>query len=125
MYRLFVSSIITSLLTAAAVRAAPVDSSSTSSSDSNAYPRIALNSEQDFCLFLPPQPGLVVAINEDNGIPFCTKPDTVYNSTVFPEGIFITTHFEPLAALIGYIYRFHYNSSLFKKHQLRPSHWFL
>lgn len=50
------------------------------------HPQTAINSQDDFCLFLPPKPGLIVAENEDNGIPFCIKPDTVPNATTFPEG---------------------------------------
>lgn len=68
--------------------AAPVNSTSSSST-----PLTAINSQDDFCLFLPPQPGLVVAVNEDNGIPFCTKPDTVPNATEFPEGFITTAHY--------------------------------
>jgi hypothetical protein len=50
------------------------------------HPQTAINSQDDFCLFLPPKPGLVVAVNENNGIPFCVKPDTVPNATEFPKG---------------------------------------
>jgi hypothetical protein len=60
-----------------AVKAAPVESN---------HPQTAIHSQDDFCLFLPPKPGLEVAVNEDNGIPFCVKPDTVPNATQFPKG---------------------------------------
>ncbi|CEP18252.1 hypothetical protein [Parasitella parasitica] len=49
--------------------------------------------QNDFCLFLPPQPGLVVHENENNGIPFCTKANTVPNATQFPEGFITTAHY--------------------------------
>ena len=61
------------------VNAAPTNASS---------PLTTINSQNDFCLFLPPQPGLVVAVNEDNGIPFCTKQNTVPNAKAFPSGIY-------------------------------------
>lgn len=49
-------------------------------------PLTAVNSQQDFCLFLPPQPGLVVAVTENDGIPFCTKKDAVPKASEFPQG---------------------------------------
>lgn len=49
-------------------------------------PLTVVNSQEDFCLFLPPKPGLVVAVNENNGIPFCTIKNTVAKATVFPTG---------------------------------------
>ncbi|KAI8646849.1 hypothetical protein BD408DRAFT_409319 [Parasitella parasitica] len=79
--------IVASLFTVAssfAVNAASVNSST---------PLTAIHSQNDFCLFLPPHPGLVVAVNENNGIPFCTKPDTVPNATEFPEGFITTAHY--------------------------------
>lgn len=50
------------------------------------YPLTTINNQTDFCIFLPPQPGLEVAINEDNGIPFCVNQNAVPNATVFPTG---------------------------------------
>ena len=64
--------------------AAPLNSST---------PLTTIESESDFCLFLPPQPGLVVAVNEDNGIPFCTNTSLVPNATEFPEGFITTAHY--------------------------------
>jgi hypothetical protein len=64
--------------------AAPVNSST---------PLTTIQSESDFCIFLPPQPGLVVAVNENNGIPFCTNTDLVPNATELPEGFITTAHY--------------------------------
>ncbi|KAI9478499.1 MAG: hypothetical protein EXX96DRAFT_571139 [Benjaminiella poitrasii] len=81
--------IISSLFVIASslVKSAPVSSSS------SYYPQTTIDSQNEFCLFLPPQPGLEVAVNEDNGIPFCTKKDLVNNSTEFPEGFITTAHY--------------------------------
>lgn len=49
-------------------------------------PFTTVNSQDDFCLFLPPKPGLVVAVNEDNGIAFCTKKNLVSKASLFPTG---------------------------------------
>lgn len=59
------------------VNAAPANSS--------AY-TTTVNSQNDFCLFLPPQPGLVVAVNENNGIPFCVNKNAVPRAKAFPSG---------------------------------------
>ncbi|GAA5815994.1 hypothetical protein MFLAVUS_009513 [Mucor flavus] len=56
-------------------------------------PLTAVNSQQDFCLFLPPQPGLVVAVTENDGIPFCTKKDAVPKASEFPQGFITTAHY--------------------------------
>jgi len=67
-------------------------SSSGTSSSSNA---IKLVSESDFCLFLPPQPGLEVATNEDNGIPFCSNgPTDVPGAKPFPDGFITVAHYQ-------------------------------
>lgn len=47
---------------------------------------VALNSDTDFCLFLPPQPGLEVATHEDDGVSFCLNPSTVPGSRQMPDG---------------------------------------
>ncbi|RCH87974.1 hypothetical protein CU098_001207, partial [Rhizopus stolonifer] len=57
------------------------------------YPLTTIESQQDFCIFLPPQPGLEVAINENNGIPFCSNTSLVKNATQFPEGFITTAHY--------------------------------
>ncbi|KAI9261023.1 hypothetical protein EDC94DRAFT_562582 [Helicostylum pulchrum] len=56
-------------------------------------PLTAVNSQQDFCLFLPPQPGLGVAETENDGIPFCTKKDAVPKASEFPQGFITTAHY--------------------------------
>ncbi|KAH8550315.1 hypothetical protein BGW37DRAFT_404203, partial [Umbelopsis sp. PMI_123] len=56
---------------------------------------IKLVSESDFCLFLPPQPGLEVATNEDNGIPFCSNgSNDVSGAQPFPNGFITVAHFQ-------------------------------
>ncbi|KAI8578256.1 hypothetical protein K450DRAFT_247975 [Umbelopsis ramanniana AG] len=67
-------------------------SPSSGDSPSNA---IKLVSESDFCLFLPPQPGLEVATNEDNGIPFCSNgPTDVPGAKPFPDGFITVAHYQ-------------------------------
>ncbi|ORY97462.1 hypothetical protein BCR43DRAFT_489809 [Syncephalastrum racemosum] len=62
--------------------------------DDGSGPQIYLNSESDFCLFLPPQPGLEVATHEDDGIPFCTTAGAVPNAQAFPQGFLTTAHYQ-------------------------------
>ncbi|KAG0737318.1 hypothetical protein G6F57_011805 [Rhizopus arrhizus] len=62
-------------------------------STNDSYPLTTINSQKDFCIFLPPQPGLVVAVNENNGIPFCFNQDAVPNATVFPTDFITTAHY--------------------------------
>ena len=81
--KLSVSLFTTSAL---AIAASLVQAQSDSANSTDYYPLTTIASQNDFCLFLPPQPGLEVAINEDNGIPFCFKEDRVKNATQFPEG---------------------------------------
>ncbi|KAF7728609.1 hypothetical protein EC973_005836 [Apophysomyces ossiformis] len=56
-------------------------------------PQVAVHSADDFCLFLPPKPGLEVAVNEDNGIPFCTKANETPNAKEFPKGFIQIAHY--------------------------------
>ncbi|KAI7887606.1 uncharacterized protein EV154DRAFT_470209 [Mucor mucedo] len=56
-------------------------------------PLTVVNSQDDFCLFLPPKPGLVVAVNENNGVAFCTKKDLVSKASEFPSGFITTAHY--------------------------------
>jgi hypothetical protein len=88
------------LASVALVNAVPVpqdagtttDSSPSGNSSSNA---IKLVSESDFCLFLPPQPGLEVATNEDNGKPFCSNgPTDVPGAQPFPNGFITVAHYQ-------------------------------
>ena len=48
--------------------------------------QVLINSEDDFCLFLPPKPGLEVAPYETEGIPFCQSANEVPGAQQFPEG---------------------------------------
>jgi hypothetical protein len=45
-----------------------------------------IKSAESFCIFLPPKPGLEVAVNEDNGIPFCSTKNLTPKAKVFPTG---------------------------------------
>jgi len=73
---------------------APATSPAPSSGNSTSN-AIKLVSESDFCLFLPPQPGLNVATNEDNGIPFCSNgSNDVPGAQPFPNGFITTAHFQ-------------------------------
>jgi hypothetical protein len=82
--------------------AAPVAASSssaaapsTTASGNSTSNAIKLVSDSDFCLFLPPQPGLEVATNEDNGIPFCSNgSNDVPGAQNFPNGFITVAHFE-------------------------------
>lgn len=80
-------------------------------------PLTAVNSQQDFCLFLPPQPGLGVAETENDGIPFCTKKDTVPKASEFPQGkekiiiIIKFCLFNLLQNILGFITTAHYLKS--------------
>ncbi|KAG2183868.1 hypothetical protein INT44_008879, partial [Umbelopsis vinacea] len=73
----------------------PQDDGTTTSSGSSPSNAIKLVSESDFCLFLPPQPGLEVATNEDNGIPFCSNgPTDVSGAKPFPDGFITVAHYQ-------------------------------
>ena len=54
--------------------------------------QVLINSENDFCLFLPPEPGLEVAPYETEGVPFCQSANEVPGAQQFPEGklLFLT-----------------------------------
>ncbi|KAG2175400.1 hypothetical protein INT43_001047 [Umbelopsis isabellina] len=68
---------------------------STTASGNSTSVAIKLVSESDFCLFLPPQPGLEVATNEDNGIPFCSNgSNDVPGAKNFPQGFITVAHFQ-------------------------------
>ncbi|ORX50127.1 hypothetical protein DM01DRAFT_1384862 [Hesseltinella vesiculosa] len=88
----------------------------TSIPPSLAAPLTTVISATEFCLFLPPQPGLEVAINEDNGIPFCMDPSSVPNAQPFPQGFITTAHFyqnitSNYVQITGYFDRTQYNLS--------------
>ncbi|KAI9355458.1 hypothetical protein BD770DRAFT_346366 [Pilaira anomala] len=75
-------------------------------------PLTAVNSQEDFCLFLPPQPGLNIRETENDSIPFCTKKDTVPKASEFPEGFITTAHFlksDDYVQVTGFFDRSKYN----------------
>ncbi|KAL1921306.1 uncharacterized protein VTP21DRAFT_11022 [Calcarisporiella thermophila] len=54
----------------------------------------AVNSETDFCFFLPPEAGGDIATHEDDAIAFCTKDlADAPNARVFPDGFIQSAHF--------------------------------
>jgi hypothetical protein len=84
------------------------------STQSGNGPQVQLTSAMDFCLFLPPQPGLEVAVNEDNGVPFCLDPATVQGSQPFPQGFIKTAHYhrtDSYTQVTGFFDRSKYNLS--------------
>lgn len=48
--------------------------------------QVMIKSGQDFCLFLPPKPGLEVAPYESEGKPFCSEAGAITGAQKFPEG---------------------------------------
>ncbi|KAI7903021.1 uncharacterized protein BX663DRAFT_509263 [Cokeromyces recurvatus] len=115
MYFLFtrkfiLSSFITAVIASSSfVNAVPI----TNTSISTYYPLTTIVSQEEFCLFLPPKPGLEIALNEDNGIPFCTNKSLVYNATEFPEGFITTAHYylknDSYVQVTGFFNRTHYS----------------
>lgn len=68
-------------------------SATSSSTDSTAQRKIAkVASQDDFCMFLPPAPGLVVAPAEPNSTVFCSQPNNALGPT-FPSGLVLSEHF--------------------------------
>ncbi|KAG0737911.1 hypothetical protein G6F33_001831 [Rhizopus arrhizus] len=63
------------------------------SNNSGDHPLTTIKSQDNFCIFLPPKPGLEVAVNENNGIPFCSNKNAVPKATVFPTGFITTAHY--------------------------------
>ncbi|KAI8063145.1 hypothetical protein BC940DRAFT_278101 [Gongronella butleri] len=103
-------------LMASMVAGQDTNQNSTSIPPSIAAPLTVINNATDFCLFLPPQPGLQVAINEDNGIPFCMINGTVPQSQPFPQGFITTAHYyqntsSQYIQVTGYFDRTKYNLS--------------
>ncbi|KAI9252667.1 hypothetical protein BY458DRAFT_559179 [Sporodiniella umbellata] len=77
-----------------------------------AYPITTIKGQDNFCIFLPPKPGLEVAVNENNGIPFCSKKNTVPKATVFPSGFITTAHYlktSQYVQITGFFDRTKYN----------------
>ncbi|KAI9029632.1 hypothetical protein CLU79DRAFT_810255 [Phycomyces nitens] len=56
-------------------------------------PSVAIKNGSNFCLFLPPRPGLEIAPYEDNALPFCTAPNLVENYKPLPQGFITTAHY--------------------------------
>lgn len=52
---------------------------------------ISVQSQDNFCSYLPPSPGRGVAETEDDGVPFCTTARDYAAS--FPEGFIRSAHF--------------------------------
>ncbi|KAJ8655412.1 hypothetical protein O0I10_008904 [Lichtheimia ornata] len=55
--------------------------------------QVMINSGQDFCLFLPPQPGLEVAPHESDGKPFCSEEGAITGAQKFPDGFITVAHY--------------------------------
>ncbi|KAG0206693.1 hypothetical protein BGX28_001892 [Mortierella sp. GBA30] len=54
----------------------------------------AVESQENFCFFLPPEAGGDVSEAEDNAIAFCTNPmDTAPGAKIFPKGFIESAHF--------------------------------
>ncbi|KAI9266603.1 hypothetical protein BDA99DRAFT_506138 [Phascolomyces articulosus] len=74
--------------------------------------QVLIHSGDDFCLFLPPQPGLEVAPHEKDGIPFCSSANEVPGATQFPDGFITVAHYEKnetYEQVTGYFDRTKYN----------------
>ncbi|KAI7885694.1 hypothetical protein K492DRAFT_123483, partial [Lichtheimia hyalospora FSU 10163] len=75
-------------------------------------PEIAIQDQDNFCLFLPPQPGLNVALYETQGKPFCMGSTSVEGAEDLPEGFVTVAHYqknETYEQVTGYIDRSKYN----------------
>lgn len=78
--------IITSLLLLAVVvvKALPLEKRGTGAA-------IEVESELNFCSYLPPGPGLSVSVTEKDGEPYCTTARDY--AAAFPEGFIQSAHF--------------------------------
>ncbi|KAI7866084.1 hypothetical protein BDF14DRAFT_1818662 [Spinellus fusiger] len=56
-------------------------------------PSVAIQSESQFCLFLPPRPGLEISSHEDDSIPFCSASGLAPNAKPFPSGFITVAHY--------------------------------
>ncbi|ORX54593.1 hypothetical protein DM01DRAFT_1286702, partial [Hesseltinella vesiculosa] len=54
---------------------------------------IILESEQSYCIYLPPSPGMGVAETENDGMPFCTDTSLAPHSQILPQGFITSAHF--------------------------------
>ncbi|KAI9317281.1 hypothetical protein BX666DRAFT_1944126 [Dichotomocladium elegans] len=104
------SLILTVLAAASAVSASPLDKRSDVMTVTPTV-QVQLTSAQDFCMFFPPSPGMLVAPNEDNGIPFCSKAGRTKGAKAFPKGTITTAHYlktSKYAQVTGYFDRTKY-----------------
>ncbi|ORX99016.1 hypothetical protein K493DRAFT_313426 [Basidiobolus meristosporus CBS 931.73] len=52
-----------------------------------------VNSATDFCLFLPPKPGMVIGEHEHDAVVFCLKPNAkAPKAQMFPKGFIKSAH---------------------------------
>jgi hypothetical protein len=75
---------IASLVLAAVVQALPLNKRGTGVN-------ISVNSEADFCSYLPPAPGKSVSETETDGKPFCSTARDYADA--FPPGFILSAHF--------------------------------
>jgi hypothetical protein len=73
---------------------------------------VAIKSQTDFCLFLPPHPGDDVATTEDTGVLYCAKGTAgAPGAKTFPSGFITTAHYAKSSTYIqvtGYLDRTKY-----------------
>ncbi|OZJ06437.1 hypothetical protein BZG36_00555 [Bifiguratus adelaidae] len=70
------------------------DSSVTSSPSPNAGRTAQITSDTDFCMFLPPQPGEIVANDEWDALGFCTKANNnASGARLLPNNFITSAHF--------------------------------
>ncbi|KAI7862260.1 hypothetical protein BDF14DRAFT_1886263 [Spinellus fusiger] len=63
-------------------------------------PLVKLNSQTDFCFFLPPGPKVDIATHEDFGVAYCTKAGIVPNAKTFPAGLITVAHYQKTATYV-------------------------
>lgn len=80
----FVSTLLVALLSVTSAAKAPPAGQIT-----------AIESEEKFCLMLPPKPNSGIAEHENNAVAFCTSKDVkgATNAQVLPRGFIKTAHF--------------------------------
>ena len=94
-------------------------SATKTSSSATAHPtapygkEVAIKSQTDFCLFLPPTPGADVATTEDFGVLYCAKGTAgAPGAKTFPSGFITTAHYAKSSSYIqvtGYLDRTKYS----------------
>ncbi|KAI8884358.1 hypothetical protein K501DRAFT_322987 [Backusella circina FSU 941] len=83
------SLLVASLCLAASTIASPLEARALNTS----HYWTTIKSANSFCVFLPPKPGLEVAVNENNGIPFCSTTNLTPKAKKFPTGFITTAHY--------------------------------